>query len=54
LKYCAQDDKIHGYVDFVVVGNGGLKYDANHGGSFLGSVASTVLKAKLMNVLFFA
>lgn len=52
LQNQAQNDQIHGYIDFVAVGNGGLKYDKSHGQSMLGSVANNILRQKNMNVLF--
>lgn len=54
LKYQAQTDTIHGYIDFVAVGNGGMRFDSKNSEQFLGSVANAVLRAKKMNVLFVA
>lgn len=48
------DDGIkHDYIDFVCVGNTGLKFNQiTHEANYLGSTAAMVLRAKQMNCLF--
>jgi hypothetical protein len=43
----------HNYIDFVCVGNAGLKFtQSTHEPIYLGSTAGMVLRAKHMNALF--
>lgn len=50
LKYEASEKD--NYIDFVAVGNGGMRFDSSDAKDFLGSVANSVLRARRMNVLF--
>lgn len=50
LKYEASEK--HSYIDFVAVGNGGMRFDSSDAKDFLGSVANSVLRARRMNVIF--
>jgi hypothetical protein len=52
LQHEAQNDKVHGYIDFIAVGNGGMRFDSTNSEHYLGSVANAVIRAKQMNILF--
>ena len=54
LKWQASDESKHGYIDFVAVGNGGLKCDALDDKKYLGEVANAIMRARRMNVIFVA
>lgn len=47
-----QDPLIHGYIDFVAVGNQGANFESHKSEQYLGSVSNTVLRAKKMNCIF--
>ena len=47
-----QDPYIHGYIDFVAVGNQGANFESHKSELYLGSVSNTVLRAKRMNCIF--
>jgi len=50
----ASDTSVHGYIDYVAVGNGGARFDSIDEKNFLGSVANSVMRANRMNVIFVA
>jgi hypothetical protein len=50
----ASDTSVHGYIDYISVGNGGMRFDSLNEKNFLGSVANSVMRANRMNVLFVA
>ena len=43
---------MHGYIDFVAVGNQGMNFSSKNDEKYLGSVANAVLRAKRMNCIF--
>ena len=51
LQYQASNVQ-HGYIDFVAVGNAGMRFDSLDAKDHLGSVANSVLRARRMNVIF--
>lgn len=51
-KYLIEESNKDNYVDFVAIGNAGMNFSSNRPADYLGSVASMILKAKRMNVIF--
>lgn len=51
-QYLIDESNKDNYVDFVAVGNAGMNFSSNESKNYLGSVASMVLRAKRMNVIF--
>lgn len=54
LKYEASDESVHGYIDFVAVGNGGATFDTLDTKNYLGQVSNAIMRARRMNVIFVA
>jgi len=52
IQIQAQDIHKHGYLDFVAIGNAGMRWDSNNSEHFLGSVANAVLRERRLNSIF--
>lgn len=50
--YLIEESNKDNYIDFVAVGNVGMNFSSSKPEKYIGSVASAVLKAKRMNVIF--